>query len=162
MSSQPQNEEKGFFFPIFLYQHPPPSQSCPAEGTRGMSLLPSKGSQCLAQLATGGREESQPQLDDAQKIFSKPPDFTENQLVETFPPPYPLCLFTSSFLSPFFPLVGAQGGGTHGRAAGMLWMLTEVPSTTPGFYRAWIYAGLVSNSGEVSAKFWLMTGLVLS
>lgn len=164
MSSQPKNEKREFFSPIFLSQHPPPSQSCPAEGTWGMRLPPTLAcSWCLAQLAAGGREKSQPQLDNAQKIFSKPPNFAEKSVIsgDLLPALSPMS-FTSLFLSPFFRLVEAQGGGTHGWAVGMLRVLTEVPSTTPGFCWAWAYPALLSDSGEVSAKFWLMTGLVLS
>lgn len=126
-SSQPKNVKIKRDPPpplIFLSRHPPPSQSCPAEGTRGMSLLPSKRCQCLAQLAAGGRDKSQPQLDDAQKIFSKPPNFTANHLAETFLPPYPPCLSPVRFSPHFFGWLGhpwqgsrdardAHGGARH-------------------------------------------------
>lgn len=62
--------------------------------------------------------------------------------------PFP-CGFHQLIFLPIFQLVGAQG-----------WMLTEMPSTTPGFCWVWVYPGLVSKRAEVPGRLWLMTALM--
>lgn len=79
----------------------------------GVNLLPCEWSWCLAR---SRQKKSQSQPDNTQKILIKPPDFTENQTVGTFPrPAFPLC-FSPARFSPHFPAGWGTGVDAHGDA----------------------------------------------